>query len=139
MPKRIWRNQFSTYVNLIAAPFLVLAVLLLAKPDWLLPYLVKPESFSFYESLPAIAFLMRIGGLGLLFPTISLFTMKGQPNTFREFAFWQSLYLFFFSAALFAGPFYFGLRWFVYIPATIALIGSLFLIAFASRNLLVRE
>lgn len=139
MPRRIWKSKFKGYINALAIPLLVLSIVLIARPDILIPFTVERESAELYGGLPLIGVLLRFVGLGLAFPVLLLFVLKSRPNDLREIAFWQSIVFFIFAVYLFLGPFFFQMSMYVFIPAAYLTITSLFLLTFASKNLLVRE
>lgn len=139
MPRRIWKNKFKGYLNVLSAPLLITSLALISKPELLIPYIVSEEAVQLYTGLPLIGVLLRISGLGLLFPVILMFNLKSRPNDLRELAFWQSIFFLIYSIFLFLGPFFFHMHFFVYIPGGFLAITAIFLLTFASKNLLVRE
>jgi len=129
--KRMLKTSFRGYLTMIAFLCFVPGAILIAYPLLL-------DSFIFHAQAGAHV-LYRFCGLGLIFFAAAIFYSRRDPSSARDLIFWQSIYALSFSVLLFIGPWFFGMRFFVYPFAVFLLVSGLFLMSYASRNLLIRE
>ncbi|MEQ9363627.1 MAG: hypothetical protein RIF32_05260 [Leptospirales bacterium] len=164
MSKRMWKQSFTFYVFLLAVPNIVLGLWLSIYPQTILPAFLpghsaetiaesdaaaaaKPgavdQGATADESLvalsPELKYIARMAGLGLFMVSMLLFTARRNPGQNRELMFWMSLY-YAGLAVLNIAAAYFGEISLWTLPAgAFWLTAAFFLMAFASRYLLVRE
>ncbi|MBX7057813.1 MAG: hypothetical protein K1X75_07070 [Leptospirales bacterium] len=135
MARRMWKSQFSFYMLLTMLPLLALAAALLAAPEWLAALL-----FQSAESSPAFLWAGRLAGGALLFVAMALWGARSHPGDSRDLFFWGGIFYLALSMLFLFSPFLFSLSWSRAAPAAaLFLPGSALQLAFASRNLLVRE
>lgn len=134
MAKRIWKNAFQGYINLIAFPAILFGAILMGQP-YLMRYLMNSPVL---QGDPLLYFI-RIVGVGIFFASIILITGKRDPNNSREFIMWTAVFYLSLAVFFILGPILSIMNWFALLPALFFLTGSLFLFAFVSRNILVRD
>ena len=148
----MWKQSFTFYVLLLALPNIALGLWLSAYPQTLLPAFLPDHAASAEpiagasqtEAAPPpvtaeLKYIARLAGLGLFMVSMLLFTARRQPGQNRELMFWMSLY-YAGLAALNIAAVAFGEIDLWTLPAGIFwLVAAGFLMAFASRYLLVRE
>ncbi len=157
MAKRMWKQSFTSYVFLLAVPTILLGLWLAVHPQTLLPIFLNgdltalsgdtaaPENASADAGAepgsltPDLKYIARLAGLGLFLVSMLLFTARRQPSQNRDFMFWISLYFAGLAGLNFAAAFFGEISLWT-LPAGIYwAIAAGFLMAFASRYLLVRE
>ena len=153
MAKRIWKQSFTFYVLLLALPNIVLGLWLAAYPQALLPAFVPssediveeittspiPDEGQTPEITAELKYIARLAGLGLFMVSMLLFTARSRPGQNREFMFWMSLYYAGLAALNIAAVAFREISLWTLPAGIFWLLAAIFLMAFASRNLLVRE
>jgi len=146
MAKRMWKARFVFYLWLIALPQLLLGFALLLIPELLTNYaffatpIAAEAEATGASAADALLLTERMLGLTLVILVFILLATRSNPGQNREFVFWIAVSQLAQAALVLAGPFWFELRWWAAAPAgAIWAAGAFFLLAFASRNLLVRE
>ncbi len=115
-------------------------VLIMAAPSFFFNPTFFHESFlKLYPNLDIVLLLARLSGLLLLYTGMTILSVRHNPSESRDLIFWQGLLFTAKTGFLIAGPFLFHGRYWLFVPAGIWLLCGIFLLAFASRNLLVRE
>ena len=150
MAKRMWKQSFTFYVFLLAAPNILLGLWLAAHPQSLLPIFLDGDLTALagevVEPVAAagspegiapltadIKYIARLAGLGLFLVSMLLFSARRQPSQNRDFMFWISLYFAGLAALNFAAAFFGEISLWT-LPAGIYwAIAAGFLMAFASR------
>lgn len=136
MGRRMWKSQFRFYMLLVIAPLLAQALVLLISPAWFL----KTAFVSPPELSGAFSWMARIAGAALAFAAMILLGARNNPGQSREVFFWSALLYLALCGLCLAGPFLSGVAWLFAGPAAgLYLLAAVFQLAFASRNLLVRE
>ncbi len=133
MTKRIWISKFRFNIRLGAIPFLIVGLIFLFYPDFFL---------RFFKELTINAidhFLVRMIGMFLVYLYLTFEYMINNPNYHRDLAFIQAILLL--SIALFFILFVFVWKFSYYylIVSLYNMIFAIYLIMFASKNLLVRD
>lgn len=136
MARRIFKPAFRFYTALIALPFLVAGLVLSIYPSPVLPWLFEDP-----QTDPGSMFflLVRIIGVSFLYITVTIFVMRNDPNRLINLGFWQAILCFALAGFAIASPFWFKASYYVLIPGAYWLVSGIFLFAFASRSLVVRE
>ena len=117
-------------------PFLFAGLVLAIYPAPVLPYFLEsPQE----ELGPVFYLLVRVIGVSFLYITVTIFVMRGDPNKLIDLGFWQAVLCFALAGFTGVSPFWFKTSMLLLIPATYWLVSGIFLMAFASRTLLVRE
>ena len=139
MARRIWKSKYNFYLWLIILPNFALALVLLSYPDVLLSR-VFLDPADYVQNRNTVAdFLARLlGGAWLLLHFI-LQMGRHEPKQFRSIFFWFALLYFSMSVVTVLSPFFPGLSWWTYLALLCWFPATIFLMSFASRNLLVRE
>jgi hypothetical protein len=163
MATRMWKRSFMFYVLLLALPNIVLGLWLAIYPQGLLPAFL-PAGYAVDSAIlpvpapatdetdepaqdattdpqlnPEMKYLARLAGLGLFMVSMLLFTARNEPGRNREFMFWMSLYYAGLAALNIGAVFFREINLWTLPAGVFWLVAAAFLMAFASRNLLVRE
>jgi hypothetical protein len=136
MTRRIYKSRFGFYIFWIALPFLLGGAFLAFYPDPIFPHLVPGSSGEFSGTLRLST---RICGTLFLYTGVTLLFMRREPDRNRELAFWQAILCFALAGLLGSSPWLSGMSYWTLPIALYLLASGIFLFAFASRNLLVRE
>ncbi len=161
MARRMWKSSFTFYVLLLSFPNVIIGLWLAVYPPSLLPYIFPQESSLMSDhpaaeasaaetdeapapSLTELAaaernLLARLAGLGMFLVSVLLLTGRREPGRNREFMFWIALYFLGLSVLTIAAAYFGEASLWILIGSVYWLVAAIFLMMFASRNLLVRE
>lgn len=155
MAKRMWKQSFTFYVFLLAAPNIVLGLWLAVHPQTLLPIFLDGDLTALagetaepaggastdeqHPLTPDLKYIARLAGLGLFLVSMLLFSARRQPAQNRDFMFWISLYFAGLAALNFAAAAFGEISLWTLPAGVYWATAAGFLMAFASRYLLVRE
>ncbi|MCR9143308.1 MAG: hypothetical protein NXI24_13730 [bacterium] len=95
--------------------------------------------FSTQPLSPELKYIARLAGLGLFMVSMLLFTARRNPAQNRELMFWMSLYYAGLAVLNLAAAFFGEISLWTLPAGVFWLAAAFFLMAFASRYLLVRE
>lgn len=135
MTKRIWLNKFRFYVRLGAIPFLLIGLVGILYPDIFFQYIILKE---FSKNIVNIFFL-RFMGILLVFIYFTFEYMASYPNSHRDLAFYQFLLIIGISILTILAVFLWKFSYYLLIISIYGIIYGIFLLMFASKNLLVRD
>lgn len=133
------KSRFRFYLSLIARPDIILGIWLIVSPASILHSFLFQEATRNAADFAGGTLAAIMLGLTLCYTGITIINSGRNPSDSRDMIFWQSLMFFVRAVFLAAGPFFFGLRYWSFAPAAAWLLASIFLMAYASRNLLIRE
>lgn len=136
------QSQFSAQLLLASIPILILGGILLVQPLVLIGFVLTlppMEGATGGTISSALGLTFRMAGAGYFFTALTILTIRGRTRSNRELIFWQAVFLIFQAVLLFLGPFYFETSWWVYLPAVYMTAFALYLMAYATKNLYVRE
>ncbi|MCB1326563.1 MAG: hypothetical protein H7A21_04635 [Spirochaetales bacterium] len=139
MARRMWKGRFSLYVQLVSAPTLLLAVLLMVHPVLLLGLAFEGADVYNPEQATAIHLFARIAGLAVFVLMIQVLGARQHPGNNRGLFFWVALLFLAFSGLIAVEAFLGQANYWMAAPLLIWVPGAAFFLAFASRNVLVRE
>lgn len=161
MSKRMWKQSFTFYVLLLTLPNIVLGLWLSVYPQMILPAFLPGETTAVQTEVakpaepaaaaaadettesnllsPGLKYIARLAGFGLFMVSMLLFTARRNPGQNRELMFWMSLYYAGLAALNFAATYFGEISLWTLAAGVYWLVAALFLMAFSSRYLLVRE
>ncbi|GIX42304.1 MAG: hypothetical protein KatS3mg129_2037 [Leptospiraceae bacterium] len=135
MSKRIWQNKFRFYVRLGAIPFLLIGLIGIFYPDLFFQYIILKD---FSKNIINIFFL-RFMGILFVFIYFTFEYMASNPNYHRDLAFYQFLLIIGISILTILAVFLWKFSYYLLIISIYGIIYGIFLLMFASKNLLVRD
>ncbi len=135
MAKRIWLSKFRFYLRLGSIPFIVIGLTLVFYPKVFFKYFdISDFNFNTYTQ-----FFLRLLGILLVYIYLTFEYMGSDPNSHRDLAFFQSILLFFIGFLFLLSIFIWKFSLYLIIIFVYTLIFGFFLLAFSSKNLLVRD
>lgn len=134
MAKRIWLNKFRFYTRLGALPFILSGLVFIFYPDFIFKY-ITIKDISLFPYIVIIRFM----GILFIFIFFTFEYMASNPNLHRDLAFYQFLLMIAISTFTLLGVFLWKFSYYTLIISIYGLIFAIFLLMFASKNLLVRD
>jgi hypothetical protein len=149
---RMRLSEFKSYIFFLSTPLIIISGVLLYKPSVFfllgittgLPALPWSQA-SADPSLTDLVYIrsaflpLRIAAFSLLFFALVLLNIRNNPGNNREIFLWMSLYMLGIAGLLISAPFFGTLNWLAIPLGIYFLMIFVFLFAYASRNLIVRE
>ncbi|MDH5654873.1 MAG: hypothetical protein OEZ34_03125 [Spirochaetia bacterium] len=135
MPKRMLKKRFNLYMNLIVFPIVLSGLFFVIFPEPSLQFLFTEVRV---DSNPLL-FFTRIFFLTQIILGITIMSTKDNPGKSRNLIFFIAAYLLSLSAFFLAGIYFYNLKSLASLPGIFLLLSGGFLLAYASRNILVRE
>jgi len=130
------KTRFKFYMQCIAYPLAVAGIVMLLFPDSAIHHLFRD---SIAPGTVALRLFVRVCAGSFLLISVLLLNAMSSPDTYRGILFWCGLYFLYLCFSFGAGPYLFQMHWSAIGAAVYAALAALFLIGYASRNILVRE
>ena len=129
------KRRFDFYLGIISYPQILLGILLAIFPVYGLKFIME------FPAEPGIAtvFFARMYFVSFVMMGIMILSIRSFPDRNRNLIFWISLYFIYTAVQFFIGMYLKQLIYLSVLPALFFLVSGLFLMAYASRNLLIRE
>ena len=128
------KKRFDLYVNIILFPIIISGLFYAFFPEKSLSFLCK----DFLEPSPA-DFFVRLFFISQILTGITILSARDNPSKNRSLIFWISIYLLSIGAFFISGIFFFNLKILAVLPGIFLILSGAFLMAYASRYILVRE
>ena len=133
--KRMLKKRFDLYLNLILLPIIIAGLFFSIFPENFITFFFEEAQ----ESVNSVALVLRLFFISQIMIGITILSTKDNPSRSRSLIFWLAIYLLAMSAFFIAGIFIFQLKTLAVLPGIFFILSGTFLLAYASRNILVRE